>query len=938
MSHPLYTNLNDFLIKHHSKNYDNNVTITHTRIGDKNLNIYGGSYHIPPEELPTFYQLYYEHVFVNKKDEYLTEKQLTLGNGPLVVDFDFRYNYNVTTRLHTESHIVDIICEYVQILKECFDVKIGVPFPVYIFEKPTVNRVEDKQITKDGIHMIIGVQVDHVMQTLIRTKMLERIQRVFGELPLTNTLETVLDEGISRGTTNWQLFGSKKPNNMAYKLTHFYTLCLAKDGEYSMNEEDVDYFEWSPASLARLSVQYEEHPIFDIHDDMRKEYDALRNDTTRTRKASIQINRLSKKVLIESGGGDYEESISIYDIQNRETLERAIVAMLNQFQPHEYEIQETHYFTQALPEKYYEPGSHTLNRMVAFALKRTDDRLFLSWVQLRSKASDFDYATIPALLEEWKKFHSSNHSGQKITRRSIMYWVRKENEVEYEKIKQNTVDYYLQQAFETGTEYDIAMVLRQLYKDRFVCVSYDKKGIWYQFKNHRWVTDKGMTLRSLISQELYSILDKKMEQLAQEIITYQEDEQKKTILQKKMKTVGEIQIKLRKTSDKDHIMREAAEIFYDGEFTRTVDTNKYLLCFTNGVVDFQAKVFREGYPEDYITKCTNIQYVSHLDPNEDYVKTAKEVDEFMSKLFPVPELKKYMRDHFASCLIGVNKNQTFNVYHGSGSNGKSIVTDLMSVALGEYKSQVPISLVTGDRVKIGGTSEEIIKLKGVRYAVLQESKKNEKLNESIMKELTGGDPLQGRGIFCETEIFEPQFNLVICTNSLFDIESNDDGTWRRIRKCDFLAKFVDPGETYDVDTPYVFPKDKDMKEKFPRLAPVFMSMLVARAFETGGLVEDCDMVLEASRKYRRSQDHISAFVSEKIVRSNDAKDKLKKTELFAEFKKWYEESQGTRKTPRGEELYEYMNKRFGQCKSTGWQGVKILYPEEEEEDPMKMVG
>jgi len=38
---------------------------------------------------------------------------------------------------------------------------------------------------------------------------------------------------------------------------------------------------------------------------------------------------------------------------------------------------------------------------------------------------------------------------------------------------------------------------------------------------------------------------------------------------------------------------------------------------------------------------------------------------------------------------------------------------------------------------------------------------------------------------------------------LFDIKSNDDGTWRRIRVCDFKSKFL--------DTPYQdelhFPKD-----------------------------------------------------------------------------------------------------------------------------------
>jgi hypothetical protein len=62
------------------------------------------------------------------------------------------------------------------------------------------------------------------------------------------------------------------------------------------------------------------------------------------------------------------------------------------------------------------------------------------------------------------------------------------------------------------------------------------------------------------------------------------------------------------------------------------------------------------------------------------------------------------------------------------------------------------------------------------------------------------------------------------------------------------------------------------------------------------------------------------------------KDRIKKTELTNEFKKWFEESQGSRRVPKGEELFEYMNKKYGQCKSTGWHGIKIIYPEEEEDD------
>ena len=929
-----FKDLNEFLAKHSAKNEPktgDTISFTHTRIPDKENNIYAGAYIIPKEELSLFYSLYYDSIFNKKRKEYLTEKQLETG-GPMAVDFDFRYNYDVTSRQHTREHISDMVCEYAEVLKECYLIESNKPFDIFVFEKPNVNRLADGSLTKDGIHMLIGMQVDHTMQILIREKMIDKLKDIW-DLPLINTWDSVLDEGISKGKTNWQLFGSRKPGNEAYEITHHYTMSIdPADGQYEMNEEDVIKFDLKK-NFEKLSVQYDKNPKFEINPKIIDEYNKrLSSKGGKIKKASSKIKM--NLIVEDDDENENEEYISLNDIKDKETLEKAVNLMLKNLKSNEYEISETHYFAQALPEKYYQPGSHLFSRQVAFALKHTDERLFISWVQLRSKAEDFDYNSIPELYSQWKKFHRSNHDGIAVTRKSIMYWVRKENFEEYEKIKQTTIDYYLEKAFETGTEYDIAQVLKQMYKDRYVCVSYDKKGIWYQFRNHRWNTDKGLTLRAKISEELYNLLASKIEQLSKEIIEYQDDDERKTFLQKKMKIIGELSIKLKKTSDKDHIMREAAEIFYDGEFIRNMDTNKYLLCFNNGVVDFTNKVFREGYPEDYITKSTKINYTPYDDTNEEFIKTVNDIDIFMNKLFPIPDLNRYMRDHLASCLIGANKNQTFNVYHGSGSNGKSIIADLMSVTLGEYKGTVPITLVTDVRGKIGGTSDEVLKLKGVRYAVMQEPSKGVKLNEGIMKELTGGDPIQARGLYSESEIFEPQFNLVVCTNNLFDIESNDDGTWRRIRKCDFLAKFIDDGETYNEETPYVYLKDKSLKDKLPKLASVFASMLVKRAFETDGIVEDCDTVLNASNKYRKGQDHIAAFVSDKVIKTGNNKDRIKKTELAGEFKKWFEESQGSRKTPKGEELYEYMNKKFGQCKSTGWHGVKIVYPEEEEDDVM----
>jgi putative DNA primase/helicase len=299
-------------------------------------------------------------------------------------------------------------------------------------------------------------------------------------------------------------------------------------------------------------------------------------------------------------------------------------------------------------------------------------------------------------------------------------------------------------------------------------------------------------------------------------------------------------------------------------------------------------------------------------------------------LFPVEDLNKYMWEHLASCMIGINKNHSFNVYHGSGSNGKSMLADLMGHTLGEYKGLVPLALLTDKRGKIGGTSDEILKLRGIRYAVIQEPSKSDKLNEGTMKELTGGDPIQARGLYSESVTFETQFNLVVCTNNLFDIESNDDGTWRRIKKVDFMSKFINHGEEHTDDTSYVYIKDPELKEKFPYLAPVFASMLVSKAFETDGIVKDCQTVINASKKYRNNQDYISCYIASRIEIIHDKTLKIGKVGLINDFKLWYQQEYGMKKLPKSQELYDYMDKKFGSSPKGGWYGVKFIQQEEEE--------
>ena len=141
--------------------------------------------------------------------------------------------------------------------------------------------------------------------------------------------------------------------------------------------------------------------------------------------------------------------------------------------------------------------------------------------------------------------------------------------------------------------------------------------------------------------------------------------------------------------------------------------------------------------------------------------------------------------------------------------------------------------------------------------------KGDRINEGIMKEITGGDPIQGRALFKDSQTFIPQFKLVVCTNTLFEIKSNDDGTWRRIKIVEFLSKFTENPVEDDPDQPYQFKVDKKLEDKFSKWAPVMASMLVKEALKNKGNVEDCNMVLAKSNEYRNNQDYLAEFVKER---------------------------------------------------------------------------
>ena len=300
----------------------------------------------------------------------------------------------------------------------------------------------------------------------------------------------------------------------------------------------------------------------------------------------------------------------------------------------------------------------------------------------------------------------------------------------------------------------------------------------------------------------------------------------------------------------------------------------------------------------------------------------------MEQLLPEPKLLDYMWQYLASLLLGTIDNQTFNIFTGSGRNGKSCLIDLLGKTLGEYKQQVPMTLISNKRPSIGGTSSEIALLKGCRFAVIQEPQKDDRFNEGILKEITGGDPIQGRALYKDTITFIPQFKLAVTTNVLPDINSQDDGTWRRIRVCDFMSKFL-PNPYEDPkfpsqEFPFQFKLDKKLPEKFKLWAPVLLSILVDLAYKFQGNVKDCDMVMKSSDCYREGQDYLSEFIKDKICKCQNSK--IQKTDLMCVFKEWYQNNIG-RKLPKAKELYDFMDHKYGKYRNGSWKNIKIIYDE-----------
>lgn len=526
------------------------------------------------------------------------------------------------------------------------------------------------------------------------------------------------------------------------------------------------------------------------------------------------------------------------------------------------------------------------------------------WIEFSKRTkipSQFDDAVC---AYEWGKMKKG-----KYTIRTLRYFASIDSPERYKQYRRGQIkEQYILTLRDTDT--DFAEMLYLMYGDIYKCGNIEKD-LWYFFHNHRWHRMNGAyDLRGKIDKELKYIYINFIGECKRKCTAIERYISKKGLLDDEVpvaddsesdtddtdeyanimqdiegkdadeltaeieninvqtKKAGEIIKMLGSGGKKTAIIKECRFKFYDQYFCDMLDTNPYLIGFTNGVYDLQQMQFRDGRPIDYISKCTNYDY-KELTTRDEFA--INEFENFMLKVYPDPELREFVWQNDASNLVGGNFNKLFVIHSGpKGNNSKSCKQNALEYAFGDYCVHLPTSLIVGKRSASNAATPELCHSVGARIAYVQEPDAKDVFSVGIIKELSGNtDAIYIRGLFSEGKEVVLMFKLYMVCNYLPSVNTSDPAFWNRVLIIPYESVFVPQDlcpETFEEQLKQkIFPEDKNISVRLKELKHVYMWLLIKKYkdMQTGKCkiapVPACAQY--ATRSYRESTDTLGKFVS-----------------------------------------------------------------------------
>lgn len=303
--------------------------------------------------------------------------------------------------------------------------------------------------------------------------------------------------------------------------------------------------------------------------------------------------------------------------------------------------------------------------------------------------------------------------------------------------------------------------------------------------------------------------------------------------------------------------------------TDDFDSDPWLLTVQNGTLDLRTGRLQPHRQGNMITKLAPVTF----DPSAGCPDWLAFLDMIM---LGRKSLIEFLKRAFGASLTGITSDKAMFILFGpGGDNGKSTMVEVVEMLLGDYAVRTPVSTFLAKRE--GGIPNDIARLRGARFVWAAESHRGARLDEALIKEMTGGDRMAARFMRAEWFDFMPAFKPWLATNHKPTIRG-DPAIWRRLK----LVPFE-----------YTIPKEKQKKRHevmaiFRAELPGILNWAIEGCLEWQrdglGVPEE---VVTATQEYEAEQDTFAMFLEEKCVCTPNAR--VLSLPLYKAYKSWTEE-------------------------------------------------
>ena len=841
-----------------------------------------GKFDIPDDKMEKFFKVYCD-ALEKGCDLHMIEKPQKVG--PLLIDIDFHLDEENNDRMYNINDIKCIITNATSVIKEHYKCTSQTTL-AFVFEKAKPSKRENKKENtvewKDGFHIVYPhIALSENMRCYIVDSIKKKVieNESFKHIPYVNSIDEVFDTSVIK-SNGWLMYGSRKNEGPLYVLKKIYDSGL----------KEINTKDYKVRDLVKLlsNRKFDESDESELKDSIDKDEFDEKILKVAIDYGIVKVNR--KKQNIKKKKNDDDD-----DDDDPDTIENIKVDVLSNRKERSQEKAKTN-----------KAKEIKLAKGLIQIMSKERSTKYELWIKVGWALYNISATLLDAFKEFSKKagkkyneescekiWSSARNDGLGIA--SIRHWARLDDPDGYEQVMTENINGLVMEA-ESGTEFDVANVVYELFKDEYKCVDINRN-YWFEFQGHRWVSvPAAYTLSTRISEEvtrefglLYSNCMKR---------TTGKMGQGKDDTVAKLNKITKIVNNLKSTGFKKRVIEECRNKFYDAEFEEKLDSNRNLIGYNNGVYDLELSCFREGCPDDLISMSVGYDYEEYSEDHP-YIK---DIIDFFQKTHRDKDMREYILTLMASYLDGHTKNENFVLWTGSGANGKSKTVELFQLGFGDYCGVLPITVLTRKRGGMGQATPELAEMKGKRFVVFQEPEANDEIQVGLMKELTGGDWIYARRLFGDPFRYKPQFKLLLTCNRLPHIPSTDNGTWRRLRVSKWESEFVD-----NPTLPHQFQKDYELLEKLELWKKAFIWYLLKvwyPIFKKNGLKEPAK-VTQFTNNYKKASDIYLEFIDSTLELTKQGKDFETYDVLYASFKYWYGESYSGKPPPK-KELVEYL--------------------------------